>query len=278
MLLISSCRSGVLFLATLLHDIGKGSGGDHSLIGADIAREIGVRMSFSDEENEDLDFVIRNHLFMPENALRRDLNDSEFIKKCAEHVGTASRLAMLYLISIADSRATGPSAWSDWKAALLAEMFFKVKPYLEKDHFDHIQAGLVESQVEQGVLWLRQKVADLLVLEEGLRVSIEDLAADYLLSFPPEAVAEHARIHRDNYDLLLQKSRIFAKEKGEEWSLLVMSSDRPGLLAKICGILTLHNLSVINAQIFTWVTVPLSMSSMCAQPTVFYWMRRTGKR
>ncbi len=244
--------SRVLYLAILLHDIGKGSGGDHSEIGADIAYGVGERMGLTNQECENLRFVVRYHLYVPENALRRDLNDSAFVKRCAEEIGTSERLGMLYLVSIADSRATGPSAWSDWKAALLQEMFLKVKPYLELSKYDQTQAGLVESQVEQGVIWLRQQVGQLLSKEVDLKVGVENLSADYLLSFTPEAVAEHVVIHRDNYSLLRQKSLVFAKEKKDQWSLLIMSTDQPGLLAKICGIMALNNLTVLNAQIFTW--------------------------
>jgi [protein-PII] uridylyltransferase len=242
----------VLFLATLLHDIGKGSGRDHSEEGAEIALKIGRRMGFSEDECQDLWFVIKHHLYMPENALRRDLNDSEFIRNCAEIIGTSSHLAMLYLIAIADSKATGPSAWSEWKSQLLQSMFQKVKPYLEHSVFDRAQSGFVKNQVEQGVLWLRQQVAELLVDEADLKVCVDDLTDDYLLSFPPEFVAQHVLIHRDNYRLLRQKSLVYASEKEGQWSLLIMSSDQPGLLAKICGVMTLNNLTVLNAQIFTW--------------------------
>jgi [protein-PII] uridylyltransferase len=141
----------VLFLAALLHDIGKGSGRDHSEEGAEIALKIGMRMGLSEAECQDLQFVVKYHLYIPENALRRDLNDSEFIRSCAEVIGTSSRLAMLYLIAIADSKATGPSAWSEWKSQLLQDMFQKVKPYLEHSKFDRAQAGFVKDQVEQGV-------------------------------------------------------------------------------------------------------------------------------
>lgn len=244
--------SRVLFLAILLHDIGKGTGGDHSQVGGDIAYGVGERLGLSQEECDDLRFVVLYHLYLPENALRRDLNDSVFIKRCAEEIGTATRLGMLYLVSIADSRATGPSAWSEWKGALLQEMFLKIKPYLELSKFDQSQAGLVESQVEQGVVWLRQQVVEILAKEKDLRFSVEDLSADYLLSFNPDAVAQHVVIHRDNYNLLRQKALVFAKEKEELWSLLIMSTDQPGLLAKICGVMALNNLTVLNAQIFTW--------------------------
>lgn len=242
----------VLFLGTLLHDIGKGSGKDHSIHGAEVACQVARRMGMSDHESEELRFVVLMHLYLPENALRRDLNDSSFIKNCAEEVGTASRLGMLYLLSIADSKATGPSAWSEWKSSLLREMFLKIKPYLELSRFDQAQAGLVENQVEQGVQWLKQQVAEMLNGEEGLRLTINELSPDYLLSFSPEAVVRHICTHRDHYSLLRQRSLIFAEELEEQWSLLIMSHDQAGLLAKICGIMALHNLTVLNAQIFTW--------------------------
>ncbi len=242
----------VLLSAMLFHDIGKGVHKDHSVIGAGLIKDIGRRLGFSDSECDTLSFLVQYHLFIPENALRRDLNDGGFIKRCAETIGTADRLAMLYLISIADSKATGPSAWSDWKAALMQEMFLRIHPYLELAHFDHKGAAVIDRQVEQGVVWLKEQVTELLRNDKDIRMDVADLSADYLLSFAPETVAEHIRIHRDHYRVIRQKSLVFAKNKKDKWSLLVVSVDQPGLLAKICGVLALHNLTVLNAQIFTW--------------------------
>ncbi len=241
----------LLFLAMLLHDIGKGSGGDHSLVGADIINEVGRRMGLPEEECDCLSFLVKFHLFLPENALRRDLNDSVFIKRCAGIIGDLDRLSMLYLISIADSKATGPSAWSEWKATLLHEMFLKVQPYLEIAQYGDGE-GPVERQVEEGVFWLRGQVRELLVGKKGVLMDVDGLSPDYLLSFTPKKVAEHIEIHRDNYNLLRQKSIISAKDNGEQWSLLIMTRDQSGLLAKICGVMALNSLTVLNAQIFTW--------------------------
>ncbi|MBU1232612.1 MAG: HD domain-containing protein, partial [Proteobacteria bacterium] len=237
----------VLYLAALLHDIGKGAGGDHCKIGAEAVGAVGHRLGLNASECACLQFVTRYHLFIPENALRRDLNDELFIRRCAEEIADADRLAMLYLISIADSRATGPSAWSEWKATLLYDMYLKVLPYLQLS-----ETGNVVRQVDQGVDWLREQVGSLLVAEKGIRVSVDDLPADYLLSFTPEAVAAHVRVHRDNFNVLQQKALVFPRNLQTQWSLLIMCRDRRGLLAKICGVLSLHNLSVLNAQIFTW--------------------------
>ncbi len=239
----------VLYLAALLHDIGKGSGRDHSLEGASLAGKIGQRFCFSEKECDTLCFLIRYHLFIPENALRRDLNDAIFIKRCAETIGDLNRLSMLYLLSVADSKATGPSAWSDWKAALMEELYLKVYPYL--DHGRH-DIHDVTAHEEQGVEWLREQIRVQLKGNRDLRIDPEILSTDYILSFSPEMIAEHILTLGDNFQRIRQKSLIIAHENDENWSLLIMTKDRPGLLAKICGVMALNNLSVAKAQIFTW--------------------------
>ena len=241
----------ILYFAVLLHDIGKGAGGNHSQIGAELAEVVGRRIGFSQEETETLAFLIRYHLFLPENALRRDLSDAVFIGRCAEMIGSTDRLAMLYLISVADSKATGPSAWSDWKGALLMEMYLKIHARLESEDGEGFGHEVVSSHEAQGVAWLRERVVELLVGEE-VAMPVADLADDYLVSFTPEMVASHLLIHAEKKKLLAQKSLIFGRKQNEQYSLLIMTRDRPGLLAKICGVLTLHGLTVLNAQIFTW--------------------------
>ncbi|SDO44493.1 [protein-PII] uridylyltransferase [Desulforhopalus singaporensis] len=239
----------VLYLAALLHDIGKGVGRDHSVEGARLAKGAGERLGFDEAQCDAIEFLVRYHLFIPENALRRDLNDAVFIKRCAELIGDLDRLSMLYLLSVADSRATGPSAWSEWKAALMEELFLKVTPYLD---FGHHGVHDVLAHEEQGVEWLRDQVRVHLLAEKELRVDPERLSTDYILSFSPETIAEHVVIQRDNFNRIRQKALVRAAEVDDGWQLLVMTVDRPGLLAKICGVMTLNNLTVAKAQIFTW--------------------------
>jgi [protein-PII] uridylyltransferase len=239
----------VLYFAALLHDVGKGSGRDHSLEGADLVRRIGERFQLVGQELDALVFLVRYHLFMPENALRRDLNDGVFIKRCAETIGDLDRLSMLYLLSVADSKATGPSAWSDWKGALLEDLYMKVYPYLDMGrHGVHD----VTAHEEQGVEWLREQIRLLLQGADDPCVDINTLGADYILSFSPEDVVKHILTLRDNYQLLRQRSLVLAEENEDAWQLLIMTVDRPGLLAKICGVMALNSLTVVRAQIFTW--------------------------
>ncbi|MCK9175018.1 MAG: [protein-PII] uridylyltransferase [Desulforhopalus sp.] len=235
----------VLYLAALLHDIGKGSGRDHSIEGAGIARSIGKRLNFTPEETDDLDFLIRYHLFMPESAMRRDLDDPEFIERCAKLIGTPDRLAMLYCLSIADSRATGPSAWSEWKARLLEEMYLRAGSALSAG------APLGSDRDEEGVEWLRDQLTEALG-DESVRMPAGLLSGDYISTFSTGVVISHLRAHRDNYQRIRQRSFISAEPEEKGWKVLIMTADAHGVLAKICGLLTLHGLTVSRARIFTW--------------------------
>lgn len=236
----------VLYLAALLHDIGKGSGRDHSIEGAGVARDIAKRLNFTPEEVDDLDFLIRYHLFMPESAMRRDLDDPEFIERCAELIGTPDRLAMLYCLSVADSRATGPSAWSDWKATLLEEMYLRVGSVLSGG-----AVSLGADRDEEGVEWLRGQLTEALG-DESVRMPVASLSSDYISTFSTGVVISHLRAHRDNYQRIRQRSFVSAEPEEKGWEVLIMAADAHGVLAKICGLLTLHGLSVSRARIFTW--------------------------
>ncbi len=238
----------ILYLAALLHDIGKGHHTDHSKLGAEMIREVGRRLRLPDEEIDTLSFLVRYHLFLPENALRRDLEDHDFIRQTAELIGSVDRLTMLYLLSIADSKATGPSAWSTWKATLLAELFLKTKSCL-----DAACGAETETENEgQGASWLRQRVAELIADDRQLLQQLQDLPDDYLTSFTPESVARHLQLRENHAGRLQQRVLLFPEARQGYWSLLMLSKDRTGLLAKLCGVLALHNFSVLAAQIFTW--------------------------
>ena len=236
----------VLFLAALLHDIGKGRQTDHSLLGAELVEGIGRRLQLSSADCDLLAFLVRYHLYLPENGLRRDCTDREFIRQAAEVVGDVRRLTLLYLLTIADSRATGPSAWSNWKAGLVAELYLGVKTYLAAGGAagdDHGESA--------GVRWLREQVMARLAGRTAA-IDLATLPADYLLGFSPEEVVRHLGIHQEQAGRLRQQVLLFAEPGEHGWHLLIMGDDRPGLLAKFCGVLALHGLTVRSARIFTW--------------------------
>ena len=116
-------RPDMLLLGALCHDIGKGRGGDHSVIGAELADQIGTRLGLWPSDVELLAKVVRHHLLLPHTATRRDLQDPKTIDAVVEAVGeTPSLLDLLHVLAEADSLATGPGVWGDWKASLIGDL------------------------------------------------------------------------------------------------------------------------------------------------------------
>jgi [protein-PII] uridylyltransferase len=234
----------ILFLAGLLHDAGKGYGHGHADRGADMARQLGERLGLDEKELESLDFLVRNHLFLSHTALRRDLEDEEFLGRCAAKIQSPEWLAMLYLLTIADARATGPTVWNEWKGALLLELYLKIALLLDRNDLSEQEQA---QSAELGVQWICEKVSELLPVDDKTNFNL--FSDDYLLSFPPEVIVEHISQAKK---LKNKKVLFFHEQNQESWSVLVMTRDLPGLLARIFGVLALHNLTVLAAKIFTW--------------------------
>ncbi|OIP44642.1 MAG: [protein-PII] uridylyltransferase [Desulfobacterales bacterium CG2_30_60_27] len=232
----------LLFLATLLHDVGKGQGRDHAEHGAMIAATIGKRLGLAAPAVETLAFLVRHHLFLSNTAMRRDLEDQALLRRCVQLVGDADRLNMLYLLTRADAKATGPTVWNAWKAALLLDLYLKIANLLERS------SDLADDpDREQGVAWLRQRLRE--IIGPASEESIAALPDEYLLSFTPETVAHHLACREG---LQGRFALMETEPRNGYWSLLIMAPDRTGLLARICGTLALHNLNVLHARIFTW--------------------------
>ncbi len=230
----------VLNLGCLLHDIGKGRGGHHDEVGAEIAGQVGKRLGLNDKDLEELQFLVRHHLYLSDIAQRRDLEDEEVIFQCAALIKDPNRLRMLYLLSIADARATGPKAWSEWKGALLQDLYLRIAHAL--DHSDW-----VDPDRQQASQWMREHVADALT---GVSADwLENLPDDYLLNYSVQEVVEHIGLKEK---LSGRSALLVPTDHGDHWSVLIVSRDRTGLLARICGTLALNNLSVLAAKVHTW--------------------------
>ncbi|MEN8136052.1 MAG: [protein-PII] uridylyltransferase [Thermodesulfobacteriota bacterium] len=230
----------VLNLAGLLHDIGKGRGGNHGEVGAEIAGRIGKRLGLNGNDLDELQFLVHRHLYLSDIAQSRDLEDEEVIFQCAQLIKDPNRLRMLYMLSIGDARATGPKVWSEWKGALLQDLYLRIAHALD-------QSEWVDPDRQQASQWMRDHVAD--ALPEGSGDWLENLPDDYLLNYSVDEVVEHIGLK----EKLLERSALLVPtDHGDHWSVLVVSRDRTGLLSRICGILALNNLSVLSAKIHTW--------------------------
>src|SRR5215472_7885274 len=123
-------RPDLLLLAALLHDIGKGWPGDHSVTGEVVARDVGRRMGLPEPDVDLVAAAVRHHLLLPVVATRRDLDDPVTVKQVAALVPSRGLLELLHALAIADGLATGPAAWNDWKATLVADLVRRVTAVL----------------------------------------------------------------------------------------------------------------------------------------------------
>ncbi|MFJ3926999.1 [protein-PII] uridylyltransferase [Streptomyces sp. NPDC090022] len=124
-------RPDLLLMAALLHDIGKGWPGDHSVAGETIARDVAARLGFEPADVTVLATLVRHHLLLAETATRRDLDDPATVRAVAEAVGSPVTLELLHALTEADARATGPAAWSAWRGSLVADLVRRVAAVLD---------------------------------------------------------------------------------------------------------------------------------------------------
>lgn len=137
----------VLTFAAFLHDVGKGGDGNHAVVGAGIARAFCDRIGCPPQVAGLVEGAVRHHLLLSETATRRDLDDPAVVAQVAETVGEVRLLQVLYLLTVADSRATGSAMWGVWKATLVRTLFIRCTAYFEADRPDVSMGGTTRDQV-----------------------------------------------------------------------------------------------------------------------------------
>src|SRR5690606_29662749 len=127
-------RPDLLALGALLHDIGKGRAGDHSVVGAELAIHIGRRLGLWPSDVRTLSAIVRHHLLLPDTATRRDLDDPATVQFVVDALdGDAQLLELLHTLAEADSLATGPGVWGEWKASLIGELVRRCRMVMAGD-------------------------------------------------------------------------------------------------------------------------------------------------
>ncbi|MCQ8277812.1 [protein-PII] uridylyltransferase [Acetobacteraceae bacterium KSS8] len=237
-----------LYVATLLHDIAKGRGGDHSELGSEMALEICPALGLSAEETETVSWLVLHHLLLSQTAFRRDIDDPKTILDLADTIQSPERLRLLLILTVVDMRAVSSKVWNAWKATLLRELYARVAEVLA--------GGLATT--ERDVRVARGKEAAAILLEEeGLTPDeIEDFLrlgyGGYWLSFDPETHARHARMIRDsmqrNAALTVETQPLPARAVTE---VTIYTADHAGLFSRIAGALAVAGASIVDARIHT---------------------------
>jgi [protein-PII] uridylyltransferase len=241
-------RPLALYLGTLFHDIGKGSGKDHSVYGAEIAVEACTRLGVDPADAADIEWLVAKHLRMSAIAQRRDLSDPDLIHAFADEVGTLDRLQKLYLLTYADIATVGPRTWTEWKGNLLKELYEKTRDAL----------ALGERRPEPGTAETsgRSRVGEALV--GGLRTTTPEARAGFLAAMParyfitvsPADAPHHLRLlelgqRRRVAALVRHRPRLHCTE------VAITAPDRPGLLATVAGVFAAHRIDIQHAEVFS---------------------------
>lgn len=240
----------VLYVAVFLHDIAKGRGGNHEVVGAEIAKKLCPRFGLNEWESETVEWLVLNHLNMNRNAYKRDLSDPQTAKDFTELVQSPERLRLLLILTVADTRAVGPNVWNGWKASLLRELYYSTQevmsgalPVNRRDaRAEHVRKGLRErfNQEKSGHS------------HDDIDWFIEQGHSNYFLAFDVEALARHAKIvcsAKDDAAPLYIEIR--AVENIDVTEVLIHAIDHPGLFSCITGAMALSGASIVDAKITT---------------------------
>ena len=235
-----------LYLAVLLHDIAKGRGGDHSVLGERIAVKLGPRLGISAEETETVAWLVRWHLLMSGTAFKRDIDDPQTISDFIERVQSPERLKLLLILTVADIRAVGPHVWNGWKATLLRELYHRA--------IEVMAGGLTvegqDSRVAAALAAVRGLLPDFSEAEFAAFAKIG--YPFYWLSFDAGTHARHARLMREaetsDAPLTVEK-RVDAQRAVTEITLY--TADHAGLFSRIAGALAVSGANIVDARIMT---------------------------
>ncbi|MFJ6129858.1 [protein-PII] uridylyltransferase [Streptomyces griseoviridis] len=210
-------RPDLLLVAALLHDIGKGWPGDHSVAGEIIVKDVAARIGFDRADVTVLSTLVRHHLLLVETATRRDLDDPATVRAVADAVGSQSTLYLLHALTEADALATGPAAWSSWRGSLVADLVKRVAAVLAGEEPDEPEAAAPTAEQER--LAIEAVATGSPVL--ALRAQTEPPAGEQPPGGPEPLGVE----------------------------LLIAVPDQAGVLPAVAGVLAMHRLTVRTAEL-----------------------------
>jgi [protein-PII] uridylyltransferase len=236
----------VLYLAVLLHDIAKGRGGDHSVLGADVAMQLGPRLGLSAAETETVAWLVRYHLAMSATSFQRDLMDPKTIDTFAALVQSPERLRLLLVLTVCDIRAVGPNVWNNWKAALLRQLYNATEQVLS--------GGTLTGGRGERIKHIQAEIAKRLPgwSDEEKEAHFARGYASYWLSFPIETLIRQAELvrgaERAKQPLAIEHR---VDEERSVTEVTIYTLDTHGLFARLAGAMAISGANIVDAKIFT---------------------------
>ena len=237
-------KQELILIAALFHDIAKGRGGDHSTLGAVDAREFCIKHDLSTYDTNLIVWLIENHLLMSSTAQKKDINDPDVVYAFAAHIGDVNRLKYLYLLTVADMRATSDSVWNSWKDSLLKNLFRATQDVFRRGLENPALKSELAAENRRLVLDSMQKNHDI----QTIQTIWQDFSDDYFTRY---SIAEiiwqtEAILGTEN------SNNTFAfkhSSKHNVTSLFIFTDSFPGIFAVITSVLEFYKLGIIDARI-----------------------------
>lgn len=238
----------LLYLAGLFHDIAKGRGGNHAELGRLDAIQFCTEHHYNAYDTELVGWVIQNHLIMSMTAQRKDINDPDVIHKFASKIGSLEYLDYLYLLTVADIRATNPTLWNDWKGSLLKELYNNTQQLLRRG----LHSGSQESDNVKEMQYLaRQGLKQRGLDDDRINTVWRTISKEYFRRFSVADSIWHtlAISSCDESDLPLVLLRPQTERGGSE--VFIYFGDRHGMFATCTATLDQLGLNILDARIIT---------------------------
>ena len=234
----------VLYVALLLHDIGKGRPEDHSILGAQIARKVAPRLGLNRSECETVEWLVRYHLLMADTAQKRDISDPRTLRDFAKLVKTRERLDLLTALTVCDIRGVGPGTWNNWKAQLLRTLYRETAHALENG----LEALNRENRATEAKRALRGALTAWSPAER--RAELARHYDPYWQGLPLDTHLVFAGLLRD---LGADEIRIdlHPDPDRDATRACFVLSDHPGLFARFAGALALVGANIVDARTYT---------------------------
>ncbi len=234
----------VLYVALLMHDIGKGRPEDHSILGAQIARKVAPRLGLNAEECDTVEWLVRYHLLMSDIAQKRDISDPRTVRDFAKAIRTRKRLDLLTVLTVCDIRGVGPDVWNNWKAMLLRGLYAQTADALENG-LEDLNREKRENEAKRA---LRERLSDWEA--KALRAEMGRHYGPYWQGLNTETQAVFAGLLRElgsdevKIDLQIDGDR-------DATRACFALADHPGIFSRLAGALALAGANVVDARTYT---------------------------
>ena len=236
----------VLYCAVLLHDMAKGLPGDHSDVGAEIAKSLCPRLGLSASDTQAVAWLVKNHLVMSDIAQRRDVSDPQTVRDFVKLVQSPEMLRLILVLTVADIKAVGPGVFNGWKGQLLRELYYAA---------EHMMTGGDQlpgrsTRVAAAKAALEARLADF--TPEQRERALNRHYDNYWLAFETDEQERHARAIAKadaSGELLCLSAETNVFRAATE--VMLYTPDHAGLFSHFAGAIAMSGGSIVDAKVFT---------------------------